>query len=180
MKEMIIFELKRSFRTKGFILAICVGMIIVVLQFVIEVYPYSKILQNYLQMNIPMKYPGWLFSVWIGGNQGSIFPYIYFFIIPLLAAMPFATSFFKDAKSGFIQNICTRVDKKIYFFSKYIATFVSGGTVVILPLLINFLLSCMVLPSMKPELSSFTTLIGQKSLTPGLYFNYPFIYVLLL
>ena len=112
-------------------------------------------------------------------DPNSVFAFLYFLILPILASLPFADSFFQDAKGGFIQNICIRKNRKYYFHAKYLAVFLSGGTCAALPLLVNFLLCCLVMPSMKPEPAASTSLLGPTSTFSDLYFNHPMLYVFL-
>ena len=100
-----------------------------------------------------------------------------FLILPIIAVLPHADTFFTDAGSGFIQNICIRTNRRHYYIAKYTATFLSGGTVTTIPFLLNFLLSCLVLPAMHPEASAFTSSIGEASTFPHLFFNLPLLYV---
>lgn len=179
MKKLIKIELYRSFHSRTFGFAIAIGTILSILQLVMGVIPTSIHLEEYLAFNMPMKYPGFLYVAWIGGDLNSFFSYLYFLILPIISALPFADSFFMDAKGGFIQNICIRANKKQYYLSKYIATFLSGGSAVTFPLILNFLISMLLLPSMKPETTAGTGLIGEASTFPQLYYNHPILYVLL-
>ena len=179
MINILKLELKRSFKNNSFVLALGIGCLIAFLQFVIEVYPLSLELDEYMRYSKGMIYPGWLYSSWIGGNSGSLYSFLFFFILPILAAMPFGGSFFSDVKSGFIQNICTRVHQKKYIIAKSISAFLSSGIVIILPVCLNFYLSSMFLPSLKPEIASYDSLISGTSTFPQIYYNFPFLYVCL-
>lgn len=177
MKSIVRIELFRAFKSRGFFLSVILGCIIAVLHCAMIVFPLEMNLEKYIAHDFPMMYPGWLFSSWMGGNINTMYSFLYFLIIPVLAALPFADSFFLDVKGGFIQNICIRLNKKHYYIAKYISVFLSGGTAVLVPLLLNFSLSCLLLPAMKPEVASFNTLIGENSTFPDLYFSHPFFYV---
>lgn len=73
------------------------------------------------------------------------------------------------------------MEKKEYYLAKYIAVFLSGGVAAVAPLLLSFLLACMFLPAMKPEVNSptFSTVIGDKSSFPWLYYNLPMVFIAL-
>lgn len=179
MKKIVKIELSRSFKNNGFYLAFSIGLVLIILHFITGPLLASFTIYEYLSFDYPMKYPGWLYVAWMGGDLNSVFSYLYFLILPILAALPFSDSFFTDVKGGFIQNLCIRLDRKDYYKAKYLAAFLSGGTVVTLPLLANFILSAMVLPCMKPEVSAGNGLIGDMSTFPELYYNYPILYVFL-
>jgi len=178
MKNMLKIEFSRAFKSIGFYLALLIGGIIAAVHCALEVIPYAFQLDEYVAMNLPMMYPGWLYSSWIGGNV-TMSSFLLFLILPILASLPHGDTFFTDAKSGFIHNLCIRADKKHYYIAKYISAFLSGGIAVIFPLVLNFYLSSLFLPAMKPEVSSFNTLLGENSSFPHLYFSYPFLYVIL-
>ena len=59
-------------------------------------------------------------------------------IIPLLAAIPYAITYCSDIRTGIVKNYYIRTKKINYLFSKYLAVFLTGGTTVTVPLLINF------------------------------------------
>lgn len=62
--------------------------------------------------------------------------------------MPYAVTYLSDIKSGIIKNYVTRTAKFNYLAAKYIAVFVTGGVVVVMPLLINYLTAITILPSL--------------------------------
>ena len=104
-----------------------------------------------MKYNKPMTYPGWLYHRWLGGNTVSVQSFLFFMILPLLAALPFADSFYSDATSGYVAEIFTRIDRSRYFVGKYVSVFLSGSICVLFPLVLNFLLSACVLPALKPD-----------------------------
>lgn len=177
MKRIMKIELRRAFTSTGFVLALIIGCLIAVVHWALFVLPVSVTLEEYVAMNKPMMYPGWLYTSWIGSDTTAIPAYLLFLILPIIAVLPHADTFFTDAGSGFIQNICIRTNRRHYYIAKYTATFLSGGTVTTIPFLLNFLLSCLVLPAMHPEASAFTSSIGEASTFPHLFFNLPLLYV---
>lgn len=172
-------ELKRAFSSYGFYFSLIIGALISLFHIIFVIIPLNRDLDSFILQNSPMSYPGWLFSDWLGGRLYSVFSYLYFMILPLLASLPHGDSFFTDVKKGVISNICIRTGKKDYYFAKYLSTFLSGGIVVIIPLLLNFLLSALLLPSMKPEVAFWNTTVNEKSAFPNIYFTHPLIYILI-
>lgn len=177
MKSILKVEMHRAFRSSGFFLALGVGVAIAVVHCAMTALPLALQMDEYMAYNLPMMYPGFLYTAWIGGSVNTVTSYLYFLILPLLAALPHADSFFADAEGGTIQNLCLRVNRKHYFRAKYAATFLSGGMAVILPLLFNFYLTSLLLPAMKPETAAFNSGIGEFSLLPGLFYSHPLIYL---
>lgn len=175
--KMLKIEFSRAFINKYLYLSILIGAIITVSHLIQYVIPLSKTLDEYLAFNKPMSYPGWLFASWMGGNQYNMQGYLYYLLLPITSTIPFADSFFLDRKNGFIKNVFIRTQKVNYYLSKYLATFMVGGVAVIIPLLINFGCSTLLLPSMLPQASSSFDFINAASMWSELYFSHPFIYV---
>ncbi|MBQ8558688.1 MAG: hypothetical protein IJ439_01695 [Tyzzerella sp.] len=177
MKNIVLIELKRAFKNKTFFISVLLGIVIGTIEFVIEVLPLASKLDEYLSYNKPMNDISWLFSNWLGGHLTSIYSYVFFLLIPVIAILPFATSGFEDFKSGFAKNIVVRVDKRKYYFAKYFAVFITGGTAVILPVIYNLALSAVVLPSVLPQKNSSTFALYGIHVGTELFFNHPYVYI---
>lgn len=178
LKKMIRFECSRAFSTLGFKLALLIGALIAVSHFVMNVVPYVLRLEEYIEINKPMSYPGWLYSLWLGGNSYTVQSFLFFMILPLLAALPFADSFYSDATGGYVAEVFTRIDRSRYFVGKYVAVFFSGAIAVLFPLVLNFLLSFSILPALKPEPTDFGSPITADVSMSELYFNKPVLFLL--
>ena len=170
-------EICQAFKSRGFLIAIFLGCAVTVTHFITAVFPFSLILDMFIDE--AMQTPGYLFSQWIGGNFTRVHNQLYFNLLPIIAILPFGLSYFSDVKGGYIKNVCIRVKRSKYLNAKYIAAFLSGGAVVCIPLLINFYLSCLVLPIIKPEITTSTSLLMKTCLWSELYFSQPLLYNLL-
>ena len=173
--KMIRYELSRAFTTLGFKLSILIGAIIALSHFLLEGLPSALKLEEYVARNKGMIYPGWLYSQWMGGNSSSIQSFLYFLILPLLAALPYADSFYSDATGGYLGELCTRVHRVHYLIGKYIAVFLSGAIAAVFPLILNFLLSSFVYPAMKPEAALEISHLPAVSLSE-LYYSHPLVF----
>ena len=142
-------ELKRSLDTVGMKIAVFMGLIIAcynkytVLSRIYNSIRYCK------EMGIELPYAGFqkltFYSYWIvSAGESAIFYLIYF--VGLMVALPYGVSYYSDNKNGIIKNICTRTDKGKYLRSKYLATFISGGIVSVIPLFFDFCLSKLCVP----------------------------------
>lgn len=96
--------------------------------------------------------------------------------IPILATLPFGSSFYDDINRGYARNVCVRAKKKYYLIAKYIAVFVSGGCVVAIPMAFSFLISSMFLPTMLPEASYTFTNIYPAYKWADLFYVQPLLY----
>ena len=180
MKAIYTNEIKRAFNTIGMKLALLVGCALSVWHVITVIMPISEG-QNYElsasaidDLYVPIS----LYSTWMGNELFPIQSYIFYLILPLLAVLPFGRSFFEDIKSGYIINVCTRVEKKIYFKAKYLAVFLSGGVAVAAPLLLNLVLSSMFMPAFIPDNGTVGT-ISPTTMAYEVFFTHPLVYVLM-
>jgi len=115
-----------------------------------------------------------LFVQWLPINGFQITTTYFCLIWPALAAIPYGWSFCQEQRNGVMKQITSRSSKQIYFNSKFIAVFVSGGLAVMLPLLLNLLVDALVCPYDIPPLG--TVPIFNGNFLSGLYYTYPWIY----
>ena len=174
MKVLIKIELERALRSKGLLISLIVGFAIAITQFVVVVFPVSKHILAFFDGSANT-YPRSVFNWWIGVD--GLHPYlrIYLTIFPLLAAIPYASSYFEDRKYGYIKSMCTRVKRRQYLISKYAAVFVAGGVAVTLPMLLNLLLTASVLPSLVPVGSG--NFLGSVCMFSDIFYVNPYWYI---
>ena len=67
---------------------------------------------------------------------------IYSLFMPFLVTLCYATSYFDDISSKFIQFIDFRINHKKYVFIKYMVNGIMGGLSLVIPPLIYFILLC--------------------------------------
>ena len=96
---MLIYELKKALKSPGFKLALIISIIIVMMDYVVNVMP-LLISNHELLMersNIYEVLPFNSYEKWIGGRETSI-SVAFFILVPLIASMPYGDSYFKDMK----------------------------------------------------------------------------------
>lgn len=177
MKRLFRFEWSRAVRTPEFVISLCIGNIITVWHWIMSVLPAAARLNVYMAEDIPMVYPESVFTGWIGEGS-SQYSYLFFLILPLLAALPYADSLFRDFKSNFINVICTKTDRKKFLVCRYLAVFLSGGIVSVMPLIVNFLLTMTVLPCVRPETTSYLSAKVPHTSFVGLYMHATWLFIL--
>lgn len=175
--KLIKIELSRAIKSKTMALVLFLGLVITVSQIFTYVIPIANFNERVVVDNYPMASPTTVFQAWIGNINILPQSYIFFALLPLLAAIPFADTFFTDRKSGYIKNVLVRTKKKDYFLAKYIATFISGGLAITIPLLVNLIIAAMFLPSFVPEVTQ-SFAIGPAHLWSKLFFTHPYIYLI--
>lgn len=181
LKQILRLEIRKALRNKLFYISILLGGVITMLSFFYNVEYYQ---QDFLIMkqgnSNPMYAASSLFNLWIGGEPFSLGTSIYFFVFPLLVAIPYGWSYCEEKQNGYIRAVVVRSGKMAYFLSKYIAVFLSGGLAMIIPLIFNFLLTAMFVPAVMPDpLYCTSNGVFFESLMSMIYYTKPFLYVLL-
>lgn len=87
------------------------------------------------------------FSFWMPVDPSEWAMGVYLLIWPLLAALPYAWSWSAEKNSGLVAQQVARVSRRDCFAAKAIAVFLSGATVVALPLLVNLLMCACIAPT---------------------------------
>lgn len=101
----------------------------------------------------------------------------YYLLIPALATLPFGISYLQDKKGGYIKNILVRTSQKSYYRAKYLAVFLSGGTVSAVPLLLEVFFMGLFFP-LKTAAPYTDMAIGPSSMWVNLYYSNTLLYAL--
>ncbi len=173
---MLKIELKRAFCGKMYPITCLLGLAICIAQFFVVVLPsvqYLNFQANHGQL------PNSVFNRWIGGYT-DYFQIAYFAIFPILAVLPHGDTFYTDKNLGYIRQFYLRGKRIQYLKAKYIATFLSAGTAVTVPLVVNLLLTMVILPSIIPVRPSLLYPLSlPKSFLSEVFYSNPYLYVLI-
>lgn len=172
MKNELKIEFQRACRSTGMKISIFVSFAIAILHFILMVLP----LRNYIYSG---DYPLSVFGKWMCGEDGSVFPTLYYLIVPILIALPNAGSYKEDIKTGYIKNVITRTYRYKYLGAKYVVTFLIGGTVAVVPMILNFLLTALILPAVMPQASTGYFSIFSNSMLGDMFYAHPYVYLLI-
>lgn len=143
---MLASELRRAFSGWWFWAAVGLGCAISVLHIVQFVIP------DYLESSrLPSSFPLTAFSRWMGGWSFPVHPALFFFVMPIIATLPFGWSLYSDAKNGYCAQMASRAGWKSYLGAKFVATFLSGGVAVAVPLAVNLMGTACVVPLIQPD-----------------------------
>lgn len=178
MKNVFRLEFKRGLKSPGMKAALIMGMLVVVLHWIWMVLPKMRMNASgaYLQYD-DMPYS--LYVNWIGGTYSNIFPVLYYWLLPIIAVLPYGESFYHDWKNGYIKNILLRTNRKKYLLGKYVSIFLTAGIAVTLPLIIDFILTAAVLPALLPDVTTALFPIFYQSMWSNLFYTHPLIYTML-
>jgi hypothetical protein len=178
MKNLYRFELKRLLHSIGFWVALCTGMIISIIDIIFNGIPMSKyVVEPSEALEYTLLSPIKVCENWMGATyywNGKIL----LLMLPLLATMPFAYTFYKDNVNGVYNSICTRISKKYYKRCKFVVTFLSGAFVTGFPFLFNYMAYLTLMPSINPEPGSVSDHLGTKSYFADIYYEHVNVYIL--
>ena len=176
-------ELEKAFKNKFFWISVVLGCLITLLSFEHMVNMYYEGMSAISGNSTDIIYDphigiNTVFNCWIGGEPFSLGSSIYFFVFPLLIALPYGWSYSEERKCGYRRMMITKTGKKKYYCAKYVAVFLSGGVAMVLPLIFNFWMTLLVVPAILPDvtMNMFYGVFGGSFLAE-LYYTVPFLYV---
>lgn len=173
MKTIMKIELERAFKGIGFQITLLIGMGISIANLILQVIPRAMNPLKYFDVNY-QTLPYSVFNSWIGGNSNYQYQ-LFIRIIPILVVLPYGVSYFTDMKTGIIKNFYSRTKKSNYIVAKYFAVFISGGFVIVTPLLFNLLVTSVLLPSLVAANGTYG--INANGMWSSIFYTYPYIYI---
>lgn len=174
MLTMLKIELNRALKSRSFYVSLLIGIIISIAQIIMEVI--SKADDPLKLFTGGTTYPYSVFNSWIGGHINNPYQIAYLTIFPILATLPFGISYHMDLKKGYVKNVYTRTNRINYCMAKYISTFLLAGTAVVLPMLINLMVTSAILPSLVPATNGVFSLTG-LNLWSEIFYVHPYLYI---
>ncbi len=120
-----------------------------------------------------------LFCHWLGTDVVSFPTSAFFFLLPVVAVLPYGWSLASEMNSGYTKNMLSRIPRKSYLLAKYIASFISGALLVFIPLLVSLLVLALFLPAIRMESIYPYGTIGQGCMWAGIYYEHPYVYCVL-
>ncbi|MGE7865828.1 hypothetical protein ACQKNO_06090 [Bacillus paramycoides] len=110
---------------------------------------------------------------WIGFRDNEMD--VYLLLMPVIASLPFSTSYNSDKSDGFKAFISKDVSIFSYSFTKYIATFFCGGFLYTLPFILSLLFCKLTIPNGTPAAG--TGMINDNGMFAELYYSSPLTYI---
>lgn len=180
-------ELYKASRSKGFRIAIIIGIIISVMQtiwFYRNVYSMNQ--EDYRTVmslsTMDEGYGIWfekgIMEGWLGCEVYSMYNQLYFTIFPLLAVMAYGLSFYNEWKSGYAGQLIVRCGRRCYLCAKFGVVFLTGGFVVVFPLLVNLITTACYLPAIGVDPLSMQAIVANRDIFSYLYYEMPILYAI--
>ena len=145
MRQVVSLELKKAFRTKGFYIALVVGLLISLYHTVwIYRYAYAPNNAEYEEVaeagEMDKEYGYWyeigVLDGWLGTELQSPCNQLFYLLLPFLAVLPYGSQLFSEWNNGYAGQMIIRCGRRRYLTARGIAAFVSGGCVIAIPLLV--------------------------------------------
>lgn len=183
MNKLLKVEMYRVFNSKTLYISIAIGFLCCIWLLFEQLYDleiYQEQILIYGTDKIGLYYPKSVYNQFIGLDYYHKQPQILYILFPILASLPFSTSYCFDKNNGYIKNIFSREDRKYYFLAKFISVFASGFVTVCSILLFSLIITMMFFPLLPPEIitAEFT-----PNSTDAMFFeifqNRPMLYVLI-
>lgn len=179
-------ELKKAFNNKIMMIVIAIAILITMLNVISNMtifQQYKTELNSMKEAETIISNPTFqaftLYGVWIGGENNTIGYSLFYFLLSIFAVMPYGWSLVDEMQSGYVKNIFVRTKKSDYYISKYLATFLTGGVVVTVPLVINFMINAMFFPALLPEIIYPYYGMIQGTMWSKLFYEHPFVFEVL-
>lgn len=159
MKRMFMYEFRKATRNRLFIISLIICLVICVYSALYSINSYYREIENYKLIISqsdclvnPMNASFSLYNRWIGQEWVSVASSLFFLLCPLITTIPYSWSYCFEKKSGYINNIYIRANRRRYVNVKYIVTFVSGALCTLIPVVVNVVIVSAFVPAVKPDI----------------------------
>ncbi len=176
-------ELSKAFRKKSFFVSLATALVIAGASAVLCcIGTYQGTLSAVTGYETKWFDPSTLscFRYWIVTDFQWPTTYLFFLVLPLLAAIPNARSFQWEFASGYTNSVVTRCGKRRYFAAKSVAVFLSSGTIALIPVIASILLAACYAPARIPDVTSVIYFaVYDVSLWSEVFYSQPVVFVCL-
>lgn len=185
MKSCLREECNRAFRNQMFLGALIIGFLFSLINIAENIQRAAELSTLTLEsiadgMQINKSCTGFsLFISWMALHPTGMGSNLFYFLMPVLAAIPYGWSYNQDRRSGYFNQIVTRCGKRNYFLGKFLAVFLSGGAVAALPMAGDLLLNAMILPDRAVYIYDMLLPVCDYSLAGELLYTNRWLYAIL-
>ena len=116
-KRTLYLECKKAIRNRLFIIAIAIGCMVTLCSLIPQVKSYYRGIQvvngfsEVFQHRNPHAAMNTLYNHWVGGETYTLGSSVYFFIFPLLVAIPYGWSFCNEHRIGYTRCMVLKTGK---------------------------------------------------------------------
>lgn len=126
-------------------------------------------------------FPVWTsFNYWIGGESESLAYSAFYMLLPMFATLPYSLSCLQERTSSYANQIIVRTGRRPYYLSKGIVCFSASFITIVVPLILNFIVTVAFIPSTVPQINyEIYNHVCFGSMWADLFYSHPLVYVVL-
>ncbi len=179
-------ELQKAFINKRFLIVIFIEILLILWYTLDEAIPLmndyiNPLNEHFITWEYPDKManrlPNGAYYMWIGLNFSKQYMLLYA-VIPILAAIPYGDSLYREIHSHYEYHMILKAGKRQYYTTKMLALFISGGTIAMFPFLLSFLINAAMMPleQVHPVMAQY---LHSTAIMSKIFYKEPLIYCLL-
>lgn len=181
MIRLLKMELSRAFRNRLYYAVLAVGIVLALLSAAYGIQTHFEMLPKELS---PTSWgpTGWdsCYVFWMSVHDVVPFEGLFYQLVLLLAAIPYACSMRQELEFGYANQVFSRVCRGKYFVAKYIATFISGGLVALIPSTVNLVTLACFVPAYLPSIENVLNIgVYTSALWSEIFYTNPLLYCVL-
>ena len=182
MKSCLKTEIWKAFHNWFFWSAVLIGTVFALL----DVVEYWKISRELIERNLGRSLPVHPFIATSVAQRFMVITgtlttgsRIFYTVWPVLAALPFGWSYWKEKESGVFDQIVIRAGRKQYLMAKLTAIFISGGLALMIPVTVNLLVVAQLYATVRPDVLAQVDMVSNGYFLSGLFYSHPFWFCLI-
>lgn len=179
----MIIELKKALRSTNVRVILLIGFLLAVCQTVyFRFFYYPGCMSLYQDALNGAKTAGYIQPPVIsqgclGMDYTSFWEHFFYLILPLLASVPWADSYYQEKRSGYLKMVYTKSSRMKYLLSKYAAVFCLGAVAVAFPLMLSIYFSALYLPAQPLDQVMLQSSIANYTLWGNIFYENPLHYM---
>lgn len=182
MKSCLKTEIWKAFHNWFFWSAVLIGTVFALL----DVVEYWKISRELIERNLGRSLPVHPFIATSVAQRFMVITgtlttgsRIFYTVWPVLAALPFGWSYWKEKESGVFDQIVIRAGRKQYLMAKLTAIFISGGLALMIPVTVNLLVVAQLYATVRPDVLAQVDMVSNGYFLSELFYSHPFWFCLI-
>ncbi|ERI06101.1 ABC transporter permease [Atopobium sp. oral taxon 810] len=181
MIRLLKMELSRAFRNRLYYAVLAVGIVLALLSAIPGIQTHFDMIPKQLSPTSwgPTNWDS-CYAFWMSVHNVVPFEGLFYQLVLLLAAIPYACSMRQELEFGYANQVFSRVSRVKYFVAKYIAAFISGGLVALIPSTINLIVLACFVPTYTPSIENVIyTGVYTSALWSEIFYTNPLLYCVL-
>lgn len=182
----LVVELKKAFCNKVFYAVILIGIVAAIMAFFNSTaWGLSKYWLKYMagdavtvESALRSNYTDMPLEVWMPRyGTSNRYYYLWITILPILCVLPYGLSYYNEKRKGMINQLIYRMGRRQYFTIKLLVSFINGGCVAVIPMIVNLLMCMCFIPWGMPLLSTKLYPVVEGNVFDNIFYTRPFLYV---